>query len=110
MNRKITISAIFVIFMLVAITMVSAHNTTNPIEKKGSPLFEIRASNSIKEKTTQKMNVKSIIANFLKGRIFFIKLDFVSPKSNPHTLNYPTCPLHTGCPGPTCTFRKQCDK
>ena len=70
MNRKITISAIFVIFMLVAITMVSAVSNKR-IEKKESPLFKIRVQDTITEKKEiLKERMNNFFVNLIENKIF----------------------------------------
>ena len=64
MNKKIVIGCIGIVFMLVAITMVSAvgNKTT---AKKESPLYKLRTNRANSNK-----NIK-IIDNFLKDRVFY---------------------------------------
>ena len=45
MKKKILITSILAVFMLLAITLVSAINTSTPVKKKESPLFGIRNRN-----------------------------------------------------------------
>jgi hypothetical protein len=68
--EKITIIAIFVILMLVMISYASAINTKTNIEKKESPLFQVRTRAVNGEKIIDILD--NIKTKFLGERLFFI--------------------------------------
>jgi hypothetical protein len=66
---KITIITIFVVLMLVMISYASAINTKTNIEKKESPLFQVRVRTAIGEKMIDILN--DIKTKFLGERLYF---------------------------------------
>ncbi len=66
MNKKIIVLSILTVFMLVAISLVSAVNIEKTVEKKESPLFGIRTKRVIN------INRENIKAWFIGNRIFFL--------------------------------------
>ena len=70
MNKKLLVLSILSIFMLLAISMASAVNTTTSVKKKESPLFRIRTRQAIKEKIGDVIgNIKT---KFIGQRVFFL--------------------------------------
>ena len=77
MDKKILLVCISAVLMLVTITYASAINTndsdtTTNIEKKDSPLYNIRTRLAIGEKISEIF--KSIKSKFIGERIFFLPL------------------------------------
>ncbi len=78
MNKKILAISILAVFMLVAITIASAINTTNT-NKKESPLFGIRTKLATGERLQYlKETVK---ARFVGDRLFFLPFNFLLKNS-----------------------------
>lgn len=77
MKGKMAIIGILLIFMLIAISIVSAVNVKNQ-NKAESPLYKIRTKRVVEKKLI------SIKINFVKNRIFFRPFKFLIDKEAPH--------------------------
>jgi len=69
MKKKILITGILIVLMLVTISYATALNTTNT-ENKESPLYRLRISMAIREKVEN--IIENIRTKFLGERIFFL--------------------------------------
>jgi hypothetical protein len=72
MKKKIVVGCISLIFMLLAISVVTAIGNETPTEnnkERISPLFKLRTSQAINEERTP---LRLRITNILESRIFFI--------------------------------------
>ena len=71
MKKKIVITSLLAVFMLLAISYATAVNTTtSETDAKESPLYGIRARRAISDKI--KNIVENIKAKFLGDRLFFL--------------------------------------
>ena len=115
MNKKILTISIVAVFMLLAISMASAVNTTTPVKKKESPLFGIRTRRAINEKIGE--IIENIKTKYIGQRVFFLQFlwltngDGISARQRlqgkypPNTFDQrPGCQTewHTLCPYTSC--------
>ena len=113
MNKKIIVLSILTVFTLVSITMATAVNNENTVEKKASPLFKRRMNDAITYgKKFLNTRFENILTNFLGARIFirFSKLNKLGINNDYATSNPPSCTfaftcaptLHCRCPTAKC--------
>ena len=81
MNKKILVISILAVFMLLAISMASALNTTISVKRKESPLFGIRTRYAIGDRL--KDIREQIKTKFIGDRVFFLPFKFLS-RNNIH--------------------------
>ena len=77
MNKKLFVISILSVFMLIAISLVTAvsSNTNTTVKKKESPLFGIRTKLAIGDKLKDLR--EKIKARFIGERVFFLPLQFL---------------------------------
>lgn len=104
MNKKLLILSILAVFMLVAISFVSAVNITTTSEKKESPLFRIRTRRAIGERLSElRENIKS---RFIGERIFSLPPQWLrNPQQDEEQMPLTFgkyCTVRTSVPDPCC--------
>ena len=82
MNKKLLVVSILAVFMLLAISMASAVNTTTTVKKKESPLFGIRTRQAIGEKIGD--IIENIKTKYIGERVFFLPFQGLRDRLNHH--------------------------
>lgn len=94
MSKKLLLISILAVFMLLAISLASAVNTSTPVKKKESPLFGIRTRQAIKERIGD--IIENIKTKYIGERVFFLPFQWLRLKNIFH--------LYTGGSQPECDY------